>query len=117
MGAEMDCRRCGACCVSGLQDFPFVDINEEDVKKLSKEYQKKVEGVVRYFGLLYPVMPTKRGKDGRTRCIALRGTVMRQVCCMIYGRRPKVCKMFKPGSRDCRVTYKNMQDSLKKRGG
>lgn len=96
--AELDCRRCGACCVNPPPnrdaDFPWwVEIAVGDAilerEALAKLVIHDPDGVP-HLRLLH---------DGR--CIALRGTPGRETTCAIYDDRPSPCRTVQPGDVLC----------------
>lgn len=120
-----DCLTCGVCCVS-LKDQPaFCDVLPEDEARLGKAFVRRH---VHRFHLLdhalsrilkcqvgSPELPpgaikTKwvKQRSGPLKgsevlvCVALRGSVLHQVRCSVYERRPYVCReAVKPGDRTC----------------
>jgi len=52
---------------------------------------------------------TKHDAADNCVCVALRGTVGVRVSCSIYGRRPRVCSVFRPGSPECRYARREIR--------
>jgi len=104
---SLDCRTCGACCISDFAGAPagYVALDAKDITKLSPRYRRMyvVDNIGRCLdGSTEDGMrlATKETKDG-TVCVALRGSVGSRVSCAIYGRRPKDCSMFRVGGLTC----------------
>lgn len=108
-----NCRTCGACCVAPYEATEFVDLLPKDFEQLSKGYQRRVneQGAFGALDLVSVCLPVVVTVD-ETRCLALRGTVMGRVCCAIYERRPYVCRIFKPDSRDCFAVRRSMENNV-----
>lgn len=127
-----DCRTCGLCCVSPQDQEAFCDLDEEDEQRLGKSWVRR--NVMRYsfydsmmemiqHGQALPPgaiktrwKPVKAGplKGHQVcACVALRGSVMNQVSCSVYDRRPDTCReAVVPGGRTCkeiRRMYKELK--------
>jgi Fe-S-cluster containining protein len=98
--AELDCRRCGACCVNPPPnrdaEFPWwVEIADGDAIRDNAALASLVihdpEGVP-HLRLL---------PNGR--CVALRGTPGRVTTCSIYDDRPSPCRTVQPGDEMCKL--------------
>lgn len=110
------CQSCGACCVSSIDDDRYVELTDKDVERLSSYYQRKhvvkeefrgaIAGIPRY------TLKTKRDKEGNIVCVALRGKIGQHVTCMIYDRRPDICRQFKPGGKQCDDTREELGFSV-----
>ena len=95
---RFDCRTCGACC-GPLDDAPaYVALSARDAARLPAPYA--TDAVVRDDD--GSALATTRC-GGATVCVALRGTVGEAVTCAIYDDRPRGCRLFRPGSRICRI--------------
>lgn len=98
-GAELDCRRCGACCVNlpsnRAEGFTsWVEVGEDEdllgrADLVRKHVVRDAEGVAHL----------RIAGDGR--CLALRGAPGRQVSCTIYFHRPAPCRRVQPGDASC----------------
>jgi uncharacterized protein len=100
MNANYDCRACGACCVNlpSNRDEGFtswVEIEPGDAILARADLVKKL--VVRDAD---GVPHLRLTDDGR--CLALRGTLGREVRCTIYGERPSPCRTVQPGDALCK---------------
>ena len=98
-GDELDCRKCGACCVNlpanRAQGFGYwVEISPED-RILRRE--DLVRKHVTYDAQRVPHL--RLAHDGR--CLALRGE-LGSVSCSIYHERPTPCRRVEPGDPQCR---------------
>ena len=99
MAAELDCRRCGACCVNhpANRDEGFiywVEIGDDDAileraDLVTKHVIRDADGVPHL----------RMAADGR--CLALRGTLGADVRCGIYHQRPTPCRRVQPGDALC----------------
>ena len=47
--------------------------------------------------------------EGKSRCIALEGTLMERVACNSYENRPTVCRKFERGSAACLQAIRTLQ--------
>ncbi len=96
-----ECTKCGACCLADYADTTtFVDLTETDRARLPPKYRLRVIGQHGYFSL------QTKSNGVQNRCVALRGTVFKQVKCDVYEHRPTVCRRFRPGSAGCRKALK-----------
>jgi len=102
----LDCQACGACCVGNLDYGYLVDLEPEDIKRLSPYYRRT--------HVVYPSpiliacgsdgnakLATRVGFPGQFPCVAFRGRVGWPCHCVIYDKRPKICKDFPVGSEYC----------------
>jgi uncharacterized protein len=87
MEIKMDCQSCGACCAWD-SSWPEVWSNDD----VPEEYLDEDGFTIQCHG---------------NRCSALEGIVGISVRCLIYDRRPIVCRQFEPGSMDCRYVRDN----------
>lgn len=88
-----DCVRCGACCVSEYDLDTYVDVEPHEAKLIPARMLLRRHG--------FSSLKTKKTRLGYVVCTALRGTLGKRVRCAIYEYRPGVCRSFKPGSRPC----------------
>lgn len=99
MGAELDCRRCGACCVNHPENRDegfvyWVEIAADDAilgraDLVAKHVIRDADGVPHL----------RMAPDGR--CLALRGAIGDDVRCGIYHQRPTPCRRVQPGDALC----------------
>lgn len=94
--ADLDCRRCGACCVNlpsnRAEGFTsWVEIEPDDAILVARPRL-----VVHDAG---GVPHLRLAGDGR--CIALHGTLGRNVRCAVYDERPSPCRRVQPGDALC----------------
>jgi Fe-S-cluster containining protein len=96
--SELDCQRCGACCVNPPSNreegfIYWVEVGDGDEilerPELRKHVVRDAEGVP-HLRIL---------DDGR--CHALRGALGRDVSCTIYHHRPTPCRTVQPGDALC----------------
>lgn len=93
-----DCQRCGACCRNGAENVregvdEWVEVRDEEA--LAKRRRGAALLVRNDAGQLH----MKLVDDGR--CIALRGSIGKQVRCSIYEVRPRPCRRVEPGDASC----------------
>ena len=105
----LDCRTCGACCVSNWDTPGYVSIEDGDVDRLEAHFTLRTvqrllhdenPGMEDPYSLY---LATKEDKQGNVVCVGLRGTVGRRVSCRLYEARPEVCRKFEPGSLSCKA--------------
>jgi Fe-S-cluster containining protein len=97
--AELDCRRCGACCVNlpVNRDEGFiywVEVADDDAlleraDLVAKHVIRDADGIAHL----------RMAPDGR--CLALRGALGADVRCGIYHQRPTPCRRVQPGDALC----------------
>lgn len=97
--AELDCRRCGACCVNlpsnRAEGFTsWVEVAPGDALLARADLVRK-HVVVDGEGVAH----LRIASDGR--CLALRGPLGRSVSCAIYHHRPSPCRKVQPGDSLC----------------
>jgi len=102
---DLDCTKCGLCCLAGNWNdppMPFVELTVKDAKRIAKLDRRLVVLNNRPpsgFTFQEPVellLAVKRG-----RCAALEGTCGKKVACTIYEDRPQACRRFETGSAHC----------------
>jgi Fe-S-cluster containining protein len=100
MSAELDCRRCGACCknlpsnrAEGFASWVEVDPDDDLLAdaELVRRHVVVDDGGVAHLRL---------APDGR--CLALRGALGDRVRCTLYHLRPSPCRRVQPGDDLCR---------------
>jgi Fe-S-cluster containining protein len=95
--AEYDCRRCGACCLPGLETAGYVLLEPEEATRL------------RTLGLPVVTAPPRlgarphQGPGGPSACVAFEGAPGFPCGCSIYEERPQKCRDFEVGSAACRL--------------
>lgn len=134
MKERLDCRKCGCCCISHLDQEEYCDITPKDEKRLSKSFLQRNVRYPGAFSRLVQALDRRRGvygaiktkwmrmKSGPFRghelnvCHCLRGSVMKQVSCTIYNKRPEVCrKSFQPGDKACLIVRQALLDHVEDR--
>jgi hypothetical protein len=100
MAAELDCQRCGACCVNlpanraeGFVDWVEVATGDALLARadlVRKHVIRDADGI-----------PHLRIAPDDGRCLALRGALGRDVSCGIYHHRPTPCRRVQPGDALC----------------
>ena len=115
------CLSCGACCVAPNDQEVFCDLVESDIKRLGEKWVQKhalAPNPITLFSCVIDGAPPpplairskyRAQRAGRLKgwelccCVALRGSVMNQVSCSVYEKRPRACRMaVKPGDSACR---------------
>lgn len=106
-----DCQKCGACCRHPRGGEAWATVTAADLKRLPKEFvdkflQPTVLNILEaeIFGYSRgPVhIPTKLNRQNQFVCVAFRGTIGKKCSCFIYASRPKVCRVFRAGSKGCK---------------
>ena len=131
MREKIDCRTCGACCISYHDQDAFCNVTINDVKRMGKRAQKHVIGFdpfdmlcagISGRGLPYAAIETewRTMKAGPFKgidiccCVFLRGSVLNRSSCRIYNERPHVCRMaVKPGTKQCKEIRRLLLDKAK----
>jgi Fe-S-cluster containining protein len=105
MSKKLDCRKCGACCISNWGEDTYAYVSEKDIRRLRKEFtERTVKRLInRIDEPLERGLRVKENKQGLTVCISHRGSIGRQCSCSIYKARPTVCREFKPGNYSCQL--------------
>lgn len=101
---EPECTTCGACCTTKSDDgSTYVPVTALDRRRLPSKYQKKLcETVDEETGANEgQALPLKRFGD-RFACVALKGTLGKDISCDVYAQRPEFCRAFERGSKECR---------------
>lgn len=102
MSKELDCRTCGACCLSRAwnhDDGPFADVGDDEAERIEA---KKPNAIVYCPPSGWAFRETQLAmRVANGRCVALKGSVGRRVSCSIYEDRPSGCAEFEPGSEAC----------------
>ncbi|OAI41814.1 hypothetical protein AYO40_07005, partial [Planctomycetaceae bacterium SCGC AG-212-D15] len=99
-GAEYDCRRCGACCLTSAPGPGYVLLEEGEPERLAKLALPVVrdgEGKLR-LGIVPHDAP-----GGSDACVAFEGAPGFPCTCTIYQARPTRCRQFEMGSEACRT--------------
>ena len=91
--ADLDCRRCGACCAPQIEDAFYVGVTDVDVARLTRAWRER--------HVARGQILTRLDPGGRCVCVALRGAIGRRVSCAIYTRRPDECRRFEAGTPEC----------------
>ena len=110
---EPECKTCGACCVGTEGDF--VPVTALDKRRLPTKYLKKLQltesntvgsdSAVRLCASS-PDVPYGFGLKRfgiHQACVALKGTLGKDISCDIYAQRPEFCRTFERGGDDCRA--------------
>jgi Fe-S-cluster containining protein len=114
------CRSCGACCWS-MHDQPrYCDVTAEDLERLPKKFVRlhvigthalnrlaaRLDGDPLPDAAIATTWVKQKhgpfqGVDALV-CAALRGSLMHDVSCSVYERRPRACReAVQPGDRAC----------------
>ena len=96
-----DCQNCGACCVSDFDAPDYVHVSNEEAEPFWERDLGKLLYEERTYGAPAMSMRTREDECGNCRCIALSGTVGKDVSCSVYDIRPNVCRNFEPGTDVC----------------
>jgi uncharacterized protein len=101
MTADFDCRKCGACCVSDQDTVSYIELEAEDLKRLTPPQRKLL--VVEEMGSNFLTTKKEQSKAGHRVCAMHVGKVGKTSKCGIYAQRPRCCSEFKPGNRACLI--------------
>lgn len=96
---EPECRTCGACCTGSSTDGDFVPVTRLDRKRLPTKYQKKLASTEP--GTAGPFALGLKRFGAVEACIALKGTLGKDISCDVYAQRPAFCRTFERGSTSC----------------
>jgi Fe-S-cluster containining protein len=96
---DLDCVRCGACCVNPLANREEAFVDYIEVTR-SDPLFKKPE-LMRRFSVASDKGAHHLKLDADQRCVALRGKVGQGVHCAIYRWRPSGCRRVEAGSKAC----------------
>lgn len=102
---DLDCRSCGACCISDWDEATYVDLSEDDVRRLPKRVRLHVIRA-RHFPAQVaaePALATRHDAKGNCVCALLDGTIGGRVACSVYKSRPEACQRFPVGGSGCRL--------------
>jgi Fe-S-cluster containining protein len=98
-GAEYDCRRCGACCLTSTPGPGYVLLTDDEphrLRSLGLPMVNDAAGQPR-LGTLPHDAP-----GGTDACCAFEGAPGHPCICTIYDARPTRCREFEMGSEACR---------------
>lgn len=80
------CLNCGACCAYYLISFYWAEADDVYGGTVPVELTERFQDLRRVM----------RGTNQKNpRCQALRGELGKEVCCLIYEKRPSICRKFK----------------------
>lgn len=129
----LDCQRCGACCVSVLDEQGYCDLEPTDLRRLSPEFiaanvltsDDEVELRDSNGRPFYAMIKVKKQRmragpfagNSLSLCAALEGDVLHNVRCTIYEQRPRACRRaIKSGDKAClrlRAGFLRMAEEVK----
>lgn len=128
---KIDCRTCGACCWSVVDQTNFCDLTDAEVRRFSPQFRA---ANVEHNSLLHVLVSQGRVPEAALRtkwrkmrsgplkgaevlvCCMLRGSVLRHVRCAIYETRPFVCRRaVKPGDKTCLLVRQMLQSATEPR--
>ncbi len=98
-GAEYDCRRCGACCLTSSPAPGYVLLAGDEpaqLQSLGLPVVADVDGAARLNTLPHDA------PGGSDACCAFEGAPGYPCTCQIYDARPSRCREFEMGSEACR---------------
>lgn len=104
---QVDCRSCGACCVSAgngtdVLDYGYADLTPEDVERVSTHVRQQLH-VISVGDETRHATRAKQLPSGAYACQYLRGTPGQRCSCSIYATRPEICSRFQVGGTTCRL--------------
>lgn len=96
-----DCQQCGACCINHnfLGGTAYVYLTHHEAKRMRRFGLT----VVTAEGDAHLGTRTTARRNGVPICVAFEGDVGQTCGCGIYGDRPRPCREFQVGSRECKV--------------
>jgi len=131
-----DCTTCGVCCISPIDQESYCDVTIADEKRLGAKLVKQHVLCSSMFDTLLAAIDWRPMPQGAIktvwtkekhgpfkayqfcRCACLQGVIMKKVKCVVYDKRPRVCRMaMKPGDEACkrlRESFQEFVDSAKK---
>lgn len=126
-----DCQRCGFCCVSPHEQDSFCDVDDTDIERMGIRLARANVLVHSVFDQALSMIEGRALPPGAIMtkwrhqqagpfkgidicaCVFLRGSLMNQVSCRIYDRRPRACReAVKPGDRSCRELRRMFRNYL-----
>lgn len=97
-GADYDCCRCGACCLSQRPEPGYVELTAVEAERLAVSLPL-VQVANKHFLGTEPY----DGPGGVHACIGFSGAPGFPCACHIYDDRPQKCRDFEMGSAACRT--------------
>jgi Fe-S-cluster containining protein len=94
----VDCKTCGACCTAQPGVNAYVPVTALDRRRLPTKYQRKVQDVED--GDTPFALGLKRFAE-RYACVALKGTLGKDISCDVYSQRPDFCRALERGGDEC----------------
>lgn len=95
----LDCKACGACCIGKSSDGDYVPVTALDRRRLPSKYVKKLQPV-EGDDTCTQALGLKRFGEHES-CVALKGTLGKDISCEVYSVRPDFCRTFEKGSDEC----------------
>lgn len=97
-GAEYDCQRCGACCLSQRAEPGYVELTAAEAKRLAVSLPLVVVAGKHFLGT-----ESYDGPGGVNACSGFSGAPGFPCACHLYDERPQKCRDFEMGSAACRT--------------
>jgi len=89
---SFDCEKCGACCATFRVSFYWGETSAHAQGTVPIELTSAIS----------PHHVCMKGTEQKpVHCVALTGTVGKEVSCSIYEQRSSTCREFEAGSEDC----------------
>jgi Fe-S-cluster containining protein len=99
-GAEYDCRRCGACCLTSAPAPGYVLLTDAEAERLGMMSLPVVRDAA---GQLRLGTTSHDAPGGTDACVGFEGAPGFPCTCTIYEARPARCRDFEMGSEACRT--------------
>jgi Fe-S-cluster containining protein len=105
MPPPYDCQACGACCATAPERNGYVRLYDGDLERLRDSGLPIIESAEQDTDPPETIakLATKLDPHGHRVCVAFEGGVGGACTCLIYDRRPSVCRMFEMGGLLCRL--------------
>ena len=97
LSPDLDCARCGACCVEAGE------VPVRPGERVPPALTAEVEGVGAFRDEAAGSGLRRMARSPGRRCAALEGQVGTSCSCAIYADRPAACRAFPVGSEGCRA--------------
>jgi len=105
---NFDCRTCGACCLAPSGAGQYVRLDDEDLARLEDaERERFVVRESETSSHPFAWLET-RETDDELVCAALDGVPGAACSCVIYPRRPAICRRFEMSSPECLLARANL---------
>jgi Fe-S-cluster containining protein len=126
MSEKPDCKTCGACCWSPVDQEAWCDLTDKEAKAFSPQFRARNVVIYSFFHMIAEGSPdaalrtkwasVKSGPfkgDEVCVCCQLEGSLMHRVKCRIYDKRPHTCRAsVRPGDKNCLEIRERIREVL-----